>query len=296
MKNYYLLLPFAAVSLVFLVFSVFALAAIWPIDAATLRNGALVGDLFGPLNTLFSGLGFAGLLTALFLQQRQLRMQQLELDSTQMELRRQSELFDLQKFDESFFRLLAMVRENLNSLMHRNAETKVELHGVELLAARLKRLREHLRASGLSTFPETNDERTIFCWELSKAIATGLGRQVRYVETVACLVRFVAENCPPGVDKRLYWDLFAAQLTTYEAAYLVYQGLCLDEEHALRKHFAADNPFYLRLVRSGIHSSHVAAYLWLVGCDREIPKQAFISAVSYAELRNARKATKAAKA
>ena len=49
------------------------------------------GDMFGAANTLFSGLAFAALTYALFLQRKELSLQRVELALTRVELSKQSE-------------------------------------------------------------------------------------------------------------------------------------------------------------------------------------------------------------
>lgn len=46
------------------------------------------GEMFGAVNTLFSGLAFAGVIYAIFLQRRELELQRYELEMTREELRR----------------------------------------------------------------------------------------------------------------------------------------------------------------------------------------------------------------
>jgi signal transduction histidine kinase len=46
------------------------------------------GEMFGAVNTLFSGLAFAGVIYAVFLQRRELELQRYELEMTREELRR----------------------------------------------------------------------------------------------------------------------------------------------------------------------------------------------------------------
>lgn len=283
--------PFVAVGVIFLSFSGALVFAIWPIDLVSLANGGLFGDSFGALNALFSGLGFAGVVVTLLYQQKQLKIQQDELSSTQAELRRQSALFDQQKFDDSFFQLLGLVRDNLDSLLHRNAETKVVLLGIDLLANRLNRLREHLKKLDLGRFPGDENHRVVYFWSFSKAIGYGLGRQSRYVETVSCLIRWVSENCPEGVDPRPYWDMVAAQLTVYEASYLCYQVMISPTEHPLRRYFALGNPFFARLANCGVRSDHIQALMWLLGADGNVaPRQPFVSVISSRRVKDAKKA------
>lgn len=56
----------------------------------TIEKISELGDAFGALNTLFSGLAFAGVILAIFLQQQGLELQKKELNDTKNELRKQS--------------------------------------------------------------------------------------------------------------------------------------------------------------------------------------------------------------
>lgn len=49
------------------------------------------GDMFGAVNTLFSGLAFAGIIYAIFLQHKELSLQRRELELTREELKRSAE-------------------------------------------------------------------------------------------------------------------------------------------------------------------------------------------------------------
>lgn len=55
----------------------------------TMADRGQFGDLFGSINSLFSGLAFAGLFYTVHLQVKQLRIQQLELRTQRQELRLQ---------------------------------------------------------------------------------------------------------------------------------------------------------------------------------------------------------------
>jgi hypothetical protein len=57
----------------------------------TWNNRADFGEMFGAVNTLFSGLAFAGVIYAIFLQRRELELQRNELEMTRAELRRSAE-------------------------------------------------------------------------------------------------------------------------------------------------------------------------------------------------------------
>jgi uncharacterized membrane protein len=53
------------------------------------NRGAAIGESFGALNTVFSGLGLAALLAALLVQMRELRLQRMELEFQRRDLVRQ---------------------------------------------------------------------------------------------------------------------------------------------------------------------------------------------------------------
>lgn len=46
------------------------------------------GDMFGAVNALFSGLAFAGIIYAIYLQTKELKLQRKELEQTRIELER----------------------------------------------------------------------------------------------------------------------------------------------------------------------------------------------------------------
>ncbi len=89
-----------------------------------------VGDMFGAVNALFSGLAFVGLIYTILLQSQELRLQREELALTRQEmvhtreeiegqkraLEAQLETMQLQQFEESFYQLIRFLKENLGEL------------------------------------------------------------------------------------------------------------------------------------------------------------------------------------
>lgn len=56
-----------------------------------MADRGLFGDMFGAINSLFSGLAFVGIIYTIFLQQKELELQRKELKLTREELKRQAE-------------------------------------------------------------------------------------------------------------------------------------------------------------------------------------------------------------
>ena len=69
-------------------------AGAWWAMLAALDNWAAraaFGDMFGAVNTLFSGLALAGVILAIYLQSQELRLQRIALELTRTELAQSSE-------------------------------------------------------------------------------------------------------------------------------------------------------------------------------------------------------------
>lgn len=83
----------------------------WPVD----QRGTL-GDMFGVVNALFSGLAFAGIILTIYMQKHELEMQRNELEETREVFKTQTELMNHQQYDTTFFSLLDNHRNLIDSL------------------------------------------------------------------------------------------------------------------------------------------------------------------------------------
>lgn len=85
------------------------------------------GDMFGALTALFSGFAFAGMITAIVLQTKELSYQREELELTRSELTRtadaaqqQVEYFNNQKSREDLYRLISKLTDRINNNYNSN--------------------------------------------------------------------------------------------------------------------------------------------------------------------------------
>lgn len=100
------------------------------------------GEMFGALNTLFSGLAFAFVIIALLQQQKQFEKQQ--------------EQSDQQAFEATFFKLLEIFRSNLHSLQASSGKDKI-IHGklvMGSLKAWLEQNLNHITPESDGKFPD----------------------------------------------------------------------------------------------------------------------------------------------
>lgn len=89
----------------------------------TVENRGFLGDSFGLVNAMFSGLALAGVILAIWLQSRELGLQREELGLTRDELTRQGdalmaqvETAASQRFDSTFFQMVALHHQIVDGL------------------------------------------------------------------------------------------------------------------------------------------------------------------------------------
>ncbi len=92
----------------------------WLISNEAMRG--LFGDQFGAVNSLFSGLAFAGIIVTILLQKRELRLQRQELINSREKFDEQNRTLERQRFENTFFRLLDL---------HNDITAKLDLPGVD---------------------------------------------------------------------------------------------------------------------------------------------------------------------
>ena len=91
----------------------------WPIRDFSMSRSGVFGESFGVINTIFSGLAFAGLILTIHLQRS--------------ELAESKETFRKERFEDSFYRLLGYYRQNLDDIKIIDHKTSTAHDGVAAL-------------------------------------------------------------------------------------------------------------------------------------------------------------------
>lgn len=185
------------------------------------------GDFFGGmLNPLLSFIAFLGVLYSISLQRQDFKLQRQDLAETQAEARRQQDALARQGFEATFFRMLSLHQEVLNSIDLILTKPKGVVRGRDCFRTFRARLEECYRKRTNQGKPE------------AQAIVEGyadfwndhsqeLGHYFRYLFNIC---RFVHEaNVPtlpgeitePSVKYR-YMRVLRAQLSNYELVLLFY--------------------------------------------------------------------------
>lgn len=105
------------------------IAGVWLLNYFQLKDlddtkRGTFGDMFGSVNALFSGLALAGIILTILLQRKELRLQREELTETRKEFETQNETLKLQRFENTFFNLLNLHHQIVNSIDYRYYKRK----------------------------------------------------------------------------------------------------------------------------------------------------------------------------
>jgi len=223
------------------------------------------GDMFGGANALFSGLAFAGVIYAIFLQRRELVLQREELIATRQELegqkiqlQNQNETMRKQNFENTLFSLIRFHNDIVNQMALLNAPARGRisfrfLH--EKLYINYKRAVE-LASEGDE---ELDNIRLMYDY-----VFEDFGPEIGYYfRNLYNIIKFVDDSDIP--NKEIYTNLVRAQLSSFELITLFYNCLSRygsDKFKALVEKFALleDMPFDLLFRKSHESLYHPNAY------------------------------------
>ena len=213
-----------------------------PVYFPTIETRGQFGDSFGAINALFAGLAFAGVIWAIMLQQKELALQRKELKETREEIRGQKEQLQAQNqtlqkqnFETSFFQLLGIHNDIVNSMAIRG-KSDGECLGRDCFDHMLKKIKNAFLSEDVAgatigwngpeikkLFNDTYENK--FFAEYQPYI----GNYFRHLYNV---VKFVDESdFPKGIkNKKAYTNFIRAQLSSNELGVLFYN--CRSERGA----------------------------------------------------------------
>lgn len=179
------------------------------------------GDTFGALNALFSAFAFSAVLLTLWVQQRQ-------INDAQHDLHRQ-------RFDDSFFRLLTLLREVRSELRYTRTTLKKPLTttGARALRGAFEDARHHLIGKRPVDRDLTRTEvANIYASNVHKQSEAYLGPYFRLIYTI--LRKIDADPYLSEKEKISYGNLLRGQLGSPEIGLLALNGLTKDSKDLTR--------------------------------------------------------------
>lgn len=228
------------------------------------------GDSFGPLTSLFTALGFGGLIITILLQQKQLRAQ----DEVHRDNRRKEEKG---RYEEILFRLIDIYRHTL-------LEVKVRDNtGRSVIREALNRIDFALIEDGVSGFPPDIQGRMDSCsltendlqridylhYRNFKIVGAEINPQARLVDTFEVLLEHVVNGAPDHLLIDTYQKLVFSQITFLEYRYFFLIALSHPSRTKLRSLLLASG-FFDGLSRDSTHRIHRDMYkkYWGVSIEK----------------------------
>lgn len=234
-KAYWWAIPFVAIFILFLAF----FSGFTPGMPTELDKKGQFGDSFGVLNSLFTGLGFAGLVVTLVMQQRQISKQSQEF---------QEQLNDaaIRRYEENLFQIFSLYQDALKSVV--STKEGKTLKARDALNASTESLLKCIRQEKVNTIPHevqaryqagnsTEEDKTILdflyyrnFWHLNYSFP----RQGRLIETLKTLLRHLEDKAPKNADIDAHRKIILSQITYIEVSYLFFVALGFRDEEELR--------------------------------------------------------------
>ncbi len=215
-------------------------SAIWVVLLAIVASWAMywvwvaphVGDnKFDPLNTLFSGLAFWGVIYAILLQRNELALQRKELELTRQELRGQKEQLESQnitlkqqRFENTFFSLVNLFNSIVASMEVKTdtgTSRPVTFKGRECFIPLYNDLQREYSGQENQT---PNGTPLQLCVTAYDRFADYRQEAVgHYFRAFYNIVKFIEKS--PIEDKQTYINILRAQLSSSELYLLYYNCL-----------------------------------------------------------------------
>jgi hypothetical protein len=219
--------------------------------ATELAGKGQFGDSYGALNALFSGLAFAGLGYAIYLQRQELAETREGLKVQEQESVKQFTALAHQRFENTFFELLRLHNEIVNSIELRKSSdsTQVVAKGRKCFKTFYNRFLDESRVK-ISKMPANNQVEILNRIEVAYATFFEIYENDvgHYFRSLYNIVKFVNDRTIE--DKRIYTNLVRAQLSSFELKLLFYNCLSslgkekfkpMIEEYSFLKSMNKDN-------------------------------------------------------
>lgn len=205
-----------------------------------------LGDMFGTINALFSGLALAGIIFTILLQRKELGYQRDELRETRKEFKIQNETLRQQRFENTLFQLIGIHHEVIDKLSFQPQGLGVNLDIVEkreMLAQAVKDLQAQLKSALIEdstdekskitksvepqTFEEAYEKLTKgyhkFYFELYKQVLSHYFRNIYHVFKFI----YTSDLIKPE-QLKFYSSIARAQLSSDELFLIFYNSLIPD--------------------------------------------------------------------
>ena len=182
------------------------------------------GDSFGVLSSLFTGLGFAGVIATFWIQREQILIQKEQADISERYQHKE-------RFDSTYFELLRLLREIRGEVRFHFGEEYFdasdetdpnESTGHSAMRKAWREAKHYIRNEPGVRKAEEIDK--IYYDKVHRRFESGFGPYFRLVYTI--LRRIDEDKILNFSEKRDYGNLLRSQLSSYELGLIGLNGLC----------------------------------------------------------------------
>ena len=192
-------------------------------------NPGIFGDMFGAVNSLFSGLAFAGIIITILLQRNELKLQRQELIDTREVLAEQRDEFAIQNttlrmqsFENTFFQMLNRQSQILDAIDIQGKTTRTGHDCFRIFySTRFKNIYTAAKKKDPS-----KDEKTLINEAYEKFYERSQADVGHYFRNLYQIIKFIRNaDVVKTADKKIYTNIVRAQLSSNELALLFYNCL-----------------------------------------------------------------------
>lgn len=215
------------------------------------------GDMFGAVNALFSGLAFAGVIIAIFLQRKELEFQREELELTRGEFEKQTEEFEkqndnlnIQRFENTFFNMLDLLNEIVRNI------TSIDGNGQKAFRVFRKDWKPKRGPGDANPYERYSRFNEVSKREKVTVMRILINKQhlEQYFRVIYTTLKFIEESKLIYKDKKRYSNILRSQLSNDELFFLGYNCIIekgfipfkmLLEKYTFLKHLPQNEKDYL---------------------------------------------------
>jgi hypothetical protein len=245
----------------------------WPVTEFSITKAGTFGDSFGIITSFFSGLAFAGIILTIILQRQ--------------ELTESREIFRIQRFEGSFYRLLELYRRNLEDIRIVEHSSDTIYKGIDALNYTCKKLNQTMQK--YVRFLEVEDGRMIYEVQLFIEVQKLLHRQARYLGTLQNLLELIERDLSNEDERAPYWNIIASQITSHEARYIFYCCLVSERDDEFRNLMHRAGMIGGRISNGNLSTTHRALYQRVHGVEIPKPRKQLVTPYPRSKFKNLKK-------
>ncbi|HCM5059076.1 TPA: putative phage abortive infection protein [Klebsiella aerogenes] len=197
---------------------------VWPFEGMDANQRGVFGDSWGAFTSIFSAMGFCGVLWTIKLQMDATKI--IEDDS-----RKREEAEKIRDFENSFFNMLNILQTLIKDMRVENSSGKTLAEGRHVFLYFFRRFKKEIRQKyGILLDYELSDEIEVKKASLRMSNeyrfyfrnrAQNLSHYYRYIYN---MFKIIHESDLTSVNKKKYANILRAQLSNYELLMLFYNA------------------------------------------------------------------------